>query len=222
MDLPGAVRRIEAFRGDSLTTRLASLEKAFAGIGPLEAKDLCQAEHLGSTLLDAASDLKQVAAQIDVVIHAIGILVALPSILDETEVVEYLSLGAGNTGRAFDLETNRRIAEFKFINWKDKANAIRQNSVFKDFYFLAEHDTSKDRFLYVLGLSEPLKFLNGRRSLKSVMNATLARSFRKQYDTRFSVVREYYHFRKDRVQIVDLIPVLPGLAHLEILAPGPE
>ncbi|WP_283814259.1 hypothetical protein [Bradyrhizobium aeschynomenes] len=44
-------------------------------------------------------------------------MLCLPHILEEGEIVDYVSLGAGNTGRPFDLETNRRIAEFKFIHW---------------------------------------------------------------------------------------------------------
>lgn len=42
----------------------------------------------------------------------------LPHILEPDERVESVSLGAGNTGRDFDLETNVRVAEFKFIHWR--------------------------------------------------------------------------------------------------------
>ena len=48
-----------------------------------------------------------------VIVHAVGILVALPKILEPGELVQSLSLGAGNTGRAHDLETDRRIDEFR-------------------------------------------------------------------------------------------------------------
>ena len=157
--------------------------------------------------------MKQLAGQINVIIHAVGILAALPHILDKSEVVVELSLGAGNTGRNFDLETDRRIAEFKFINWKGGSESIRQNSLFKDFYQLAEAETEKARYFYVLGTEKPLKFLTGRRKLTSVMsrNASLAESFRKRFNDDFQVVREYYDYRKDRVKIVDLLPVLPEL-----------
>ena len=79
--------------------------------------------------------------QINVVIHALGILLCLPHILRPGEVIDYVSLGAGNTGRAFDLETSLRIAEFKFIHWQGGPESIRQNSLFKDFYEMAEHET---------------------------------------------------------------------------------
>jgi hypothetical protein len=61
-------------------------------------------------------------------------------ILRPGEVIDCVSLGAGNTGRAFDLETNLRIAEFKFIHWQGGPESIRQNSLFKDFYEMAEHE----------------------------------------------------------------------------------
>ena len=154
------------------------------------------------------------AGQVNVLIHAAGILTALPSILKDSETVQTLSLGAGNTGRPFDLVTNRRIAEFKFIHWRGGAEAIRQNSLFKDFYYLAEARTRKTRFLYVLELEKPLKFLHGKRSLVSVMskNRKLNKDFRDQFGSRFRVVRDYYMFRCKRVKIVDLSRMLPVLS----------
>jgi hypothetical protein len=72
-------------------------------------------------------------------------------LLEGEEVVEWLSLGAGNTGKSFDLVTNRRIAEFTFIDWKGGSASIRRQKVFKDFYLLAEAQTDKRQFLYFLG-----------------------------------------------------------------------
>ena len=80
----------------------------------------------------------------------------LPHILEPDERIEYVSLGAGNTGKAFDLETDRRNAEFKFINWRGGSEAIRENTLFKDFYLMAEHETHKLKFLYVLDTKHPL------------------------------------------------------------------
>ena len=61
----------------------------------------------------AALLVKRSAGQINLIVHAVGILVALPKILEPGELVQSLSLGAGNTGRAHDLETDRRIDEFR-------------------------------------------------------------------------------------------------------------
>ena len=52
------------------------------------------------------------AGQVNVVIHALGILISLPYLLEDDEEIQSLSLGAGNTGRRYDLETDRRVAEF--------------------------------------------------------------------------------------------------------------
>jgi hypothetical protein len=68
-----------------------------------------------SNLLESAIAFRRTAGQINVLVHSTSILLALPKILENGEVIEYLSLGAGNTGGLFDLETNHRIAEFKFI-----------------------------------------------------------------------------------------------------------
>lgn len=65
------------------------------------------------------------------------------------EQIESLSLGAGNTGRSHDLEPDRRIAEFEFIEWRGGAESIRQNSLFVDLFNLASSDIDKRKVLYV-------------------------------------------------------------------------
>src|SRR5262249_17298856 len=147
------------------------LESALASFGASE------------NALTSAGQLKRLVGQLNVVIHALGIMLCLPKILEAGEIIKSVSLGAGNTGRPFDLETDRRVAEFKFITWRGGAETIRQNSLFKDFYLLAEHDTLKKKYLYVLETSRPLKFLNGGRALDSVLskNVTLHRQFQHKY-----------------------------------------
>ena len=71
---------------------------------------------------------------------------------------------------AFDLETNLRVAEFKFINWRGGTETIRQNGVFKDYLLLALHPTAKRKHLYLLGTDHAVKFLRGGRALSSVLN----------------------------------------------------
>jgi hypothetical protein len=119
----------------------------------------------------------------------------------------------GNTGRAFDLETNQRIAEFKFIRWQGGPEVIRQNALFKDFYLLAEHNSDKSKYLYVLGTEHPLKFFNGGRSLSSVLSrhVGLWNHFRKEFGDRYRTVRDYYGLRKDIVVIEDVSAWLPDL-----------
>jgi hypothetical protein len=164
-------------------------------------------------VLGAAGLIKQLAGQINVVIHALGILLCLPRILQADEVIEYVSLGAGNTGRAFDLETNRRIAEFKFIHWQGGPESIRQNALFKDFYEMADYDTAKEKYLYVLGTAHAEKFFNGGRALSSVLsrNEKLRTDFSEKFGDRYRTVRDFYLPRKGLVVIQDVSPFVPEL-----------
>src|SRR5258708_7934565 len=111
-DLAAAAAAMESFAGTNLTSRISALESSFVGKGALDAKQLLVNANISRDLLASANLLKRVAGQIHVVIHAVSILLCLPHLLDPGEQVEYLSLGAGNTGRAFDLETTHRVAEF--------------------------------------------------------------------------------------------------------------
>lgn len=165
-------------------------------------------------LLKAALAVKRVAGQINVLVHALGILTALPYILEPGETIESLSLGAGNTGRAHDLTTNLRVAEFKFIEWRGGSETIRQNGLFADLFNLVADHTTKRKVLYVVGDEHPNRFLNNQRALASVMsrNSLLARRFRAEYGDRFATVREYYECVRDEVKIVDLAKTVPALA----------
>ena len=130
------------------------------------------------------------------------------------EKVEYVSLGAGNTGGEFDLETTERIAEFKFISWRGGAVSIRQNSIFKDYVLLAEHPTPKRKYLYVLGTHYALKFLHGGRALNSVLspNDKLQKMFLDRFGDRFRTVRDYYAAHAGAVRIEEVSPWLSELA----------
>lgn len=169
---------------------------------------------IDESLLLAALLVKRMHGQINVIVHAVGILVSLPHVLESGEMIESLSLGAGNTGRPHDLVTDRRVAEFKFIDWKGGAESIRQNSLFVDLFNLASADTSKRKVLYVVGGREPLKFLHGRRAIGSVLskNQAVAERFRAMHSDRFAVVSEYFDFVRDGVEIVDLAEVVPAFS----------
>jgi hypothetical protein len=207
--------QIQTFKEDSLRKRIASIEAKLHGADSAACQAFDSNEGIGPELLIAAFALKRASSQINEVVHAVGILVSLPHILRDGELVEALSLAAGNTGKTFDLETNQRVAEFKFIDWKGGPESIRQNQLFKDFYLLAEFSTPKERYLYVLGADHPTKFLTGGRALDSVMsrNNKLWTEFQRTYGGRFSTVSDYYGYRKDKVKIVDLANVVPRFAH---------
>ena len=201
------------FTGADLTETLSRIEGIIRGLSVKDCGAFLEREGVDRETLVAAAELKRLADQINVTIHALGILLCLPHILEAGETIEYVSLGAGNTGRQFDLETNRRVAEFKFIRWRGGAETIRQNSIFKDFYLLAEHPTSKRKHIYVLGTQHVRKFLRGGRALTSVLsrNNKLRNMFFKRFGKQFRTVGEYYAVHHGKVAIEDVSPWLSEL-----------
>jgi hypothetical protein len=211
--LVSAIHLLQAFRGPDLTRTISQIEKSLKGASSDNYSTVLTTSGAKAEILGAAGLVKQLAAQIDVVVHTLGILLCLPHILRPGEVIEYVSLGAGNTNRAFDLETNQRIAEFKFIRWQGGSESIRQNSVFKDFYEMAERETTKEKFLYVLGTEHGEKFFNGGRALSSVLSrhVKLRNEFTEKFGDRYRTVRDYYLPRKGLVVIQDVSPFVPEL-----------
>jgi hypothetical protein len=220
-DPADVARKLAGFTGPKLTATLAKVEGSIHGLTAGSCQAFLEEAKAGKQALAAAAEMKRLAGQINVVIHALGILLCLPHILEEGETVEYVSLGAGNTGRAFDLETNKRIAEFKFINWQGGSETIRQNSIFKDVFELIRHKTNKRKYLYVLGTHHPLKFLQGGRSLDSILSrhTKLKRIFDDLYGNKFQKVRDWYVTHASEVSVVDVSPWLSELAEELIVEP---
>lgn len=209
-DLISAARLLKRFSGDGLTRTLGAIERRSQGVTSDTAANLLTDAGADAATYEAAALIKNLAGEINVAIHALGILRCLPHILQPGEVVEYVSLGAGNTGRQFDLETNLRVAEFKFINWRGGPESIRQNGVFKDFFLLAHHDTRKAKHLYLLGADHALKFMRGGRALASVLSrhVGLKEAFRERFGDRYRVVSDYFIDHGDLVLIEDVSPWL--------------
>lgn len=209
-DLNLAIELIENFKSDSLTKRLSELEKSIIGYDSQQVMNLCNSIGVDANLLDGAKFIKKMSAEIDVIIHSTGILSSLSSLLEDDEIIESTSLGAGNTGKKFDLETNLRIAEFKFIDWKGGPESIRQNGIFKDFFELAEYGTHKKKYLYVRGTETPLKFFNGGRALTSVLsrNPKALEKIKIKYGENVMRVKDYYNLKKHDVFIKDINTLL--------------
>lgn len=206
-ELEKAFKVIEKFSSTStLTIRIADIKSQLVSMDTPSVISFLQQEGIAEYVLEGALKIKEIASQINVFIHALGILVALPQILDKDEQICYLSLGAGNTGRQFDLETNKRVAEFKFIQWRGGPEAIRQNGFFIDFFNLAEHKTKKRKCLYVVNKKYPVRFLNGGRALKSVLskNHSAATKFFGIYGAKYKVVSQYYGDFCHNVEIIDI------------------
>lgn len=207
-----AIARLGA--GSDLTATICAIESSLTGKQRRAAERTLANYEIGEAVLEGALRIKDLAGQIHVVIHAVGILVVLPHILARDERIESVSLGAGNTGREHDLVTDRRIAEFKFIQWRGGSESIRQNSLFIDLFNLASAKTTKRRCMYVVDREHPDRFLANRRALSSVLsrNASAATRFKALYGERFETVADYADFIKDRVEIVDLRDVVPAFA----------
>jgi hypothetical protein len=199
--------------GPALTESIGVLERALSGLTRADAEAQAIAAGFSHEVMVAALMIKAVAGQINVVVHAVGIVTALPYILEADERIESLSLGAGNTGRAHDLETDRQIAEFKFIEWRGGAESIRQNGLFVDLFNLASAHTAKRRVMYVVGKEQPVRFLNNQRAIASVLskNRAVEHKFRETHGDSYRTVREYWRAVHDLVEIVDLRDVVPHL-----------
>ena len=211
--LQKALQQLKQFTKSDLTKRISDLEFILKNRDALAVQNRLDTEQVTEPLLKSALTIKEMASQIDVIVHAVGIMISLPYILEKGETVQSLSLGAGNTGKAFDLETDLRIAEFKFINWRGGAESIRQNQLFKDLFTLAIYDTTKSKHLYLTGAEIPLKFLNNsKRVLSSVLskNETIKEQFYSIYGTKYKDVSSYYNDVKHTVTIVDLMSIVPA------------
>jgi hypothetical protein len=207
MNIEDIINNVNTFSSNNnLTKRIAQIESDLKYKKSKEIASYLDKNHVCPSAFQSALTIKELAGQINVIIHTLGILVSLSYILETDEEIQCLSLGAGNTGKKFDLETNKRIAEFKFINWQGGPESIRQNSIFIDLFNLAEHTTHKKRYLYVQNKVIPLQFFNGGRALKSVLskNKTAHDAFYNKYGNKYSRVFEYYNYVKGRVDIVDL------------------
>ena len=78
---------------------------------------------------------------------------------------------------------------------------------------MAEHETTKEKYLYVLGTDHGEKFFNGGRALSSVLSHSvkLRNQFTEKFGDRYRTVRDYYLPRKGLVVIQDVSPFVPEL-----------
>jgi len=132
-------------------------------------------------LMLAALLIKRQASQINEIVHAVGILLALPHILEEDEIVEGLSLAAGNTGKDFDF-----LAE---------ADTDKR----RELYVVGTNHPSKF-FESKRGLPQILKG-----------NSKLGKAFLAKYSEGIETVRDYYLPRKHLVAVRDLSEIIPAL-----------
>jgi hypothetical protein len=208
--LSDAFELIRSFKLPKLKTRIANLETLAVDKTKSELV-ACLPDHLVSeNLLRAAVSVKRAAAEIDTLLHAVGMLICLQELLYDGERVLSVSLGAGNTGKPFDLTTDRRIAEFTFIDWKGGPESARQQKVFKDFFLLVEASTDKQRCLYFLGEKHaPRVFERDTLCLDMLQkDARRREAFAAKYGVAMTV-REYHARHQHLVSLQDLCTVAP-------------
>lgn len=68
--------------------------------------------------------------------------------------------------------------------------------------------------MYVLGTHYPMKFLNSKRALSSIMsrNRPLWDDFVSRYGDSMTTVADYYALKKSAFTLVDVRPYIPALA----------
>lgn len=199
-----------------LTSHLARAESALAGSDAAATAGVIADFDFSEDLLDAALSVRRHVGRLSDVIHAATITRCLPLILEEGEIITTRpSLGAGNDPtRPYDLETDRRIAEFKVAQWKG-GDTMRKRGVFADLVHLALDESTRKAQIFVVG-SRPVKFL---RTSTTTAQWALARSsphLRTRFDAAFGTdvmtVAEFTNGPGKEIEIVDLSELLSALA----------
>jgi hypothetical protein len=138
MNLLAAVRVLDEFLlAEPLTNAIATLEHALNGADRADAARAAADASVTPELLAAALTVRAKLGRVNDLVHAAGIALVLPHLLEEGEhITTRPSLAARNDStRPCDLRTDRRAAEFKFAQWKG-ADATRKRQTFKDLVLL--------------------------------------------------------------------------------------
>ena len=196
-----------------LTDSIANIEGALKDSTQTDVQGLIDEAGVTPELFESALIVRERIGRINDVVHASAILLALPDVLEPGEVLARPSLGAGNDkSRPYDLETNRRVAEFKLARWRGK-DAMRKRQTFKDLVHLAAEESDRDAELYVLG-DMPIRFLKTSKS-KASWGLDRSPPIRKLFEERFgSLEMGIADFTKGpgaHVKIIDLEQRLPDL-----------
>lgn len=213
-EFAGALKVLTRFLAAApLTSAIADLEYALDGRSQAELEDVLAARGLSPELLTAGLLVRRELGRINDLIHAAAIVLSLPHLLAPGETLRRPSLAAGNDpSRPFDVETDRRVAEFKFSRW-DGNDAMRKRHVFKDLVHLAAEESGRAAELYVLG-ARPIRFL---RATRSPVSWALDRfpGTRVLFEQRFGrldkPIPEFVSGDGARVEIIDLEQRLPSL-----------
>ena len=144
------------------------------------------------------------------------ISLALPRILEEGEtIINRPSLGPGNeSSRPFDLETDRRIAEFKVAVWSG-GDRMRQRGVTADLVHLAMDESDRRPELRVAGTA-PLRFLQTSTSTVNDLLSRSSRHLRDRFEARYGAngipLRTFTAQHAAHVRLHNIAEALPAVA----------
>ncbi|MCR9192964.1 MAG: hypothetical protein NXI01_10000 [Gammaproteobacteria bacterium] len=176
---------------------------------------LLQGEKVDLTLITEIEEVFETAIlyrkffnRISDLIHAYGILISIPDLLEEDEKIESISLGPNTSKGKYDLETDKRIYEFKFHLWDGGSNAARKKQLLKDYVNLVladleEAESKKEKKLLLYRKEDFIKadrFLNGNSSLQKNLSKNIYEELREKlnienehdFKSKFGTIRELH------------------------------
>lgn len=216
-ELATAFMVLSEFLGTTnLTTQLAQAESELARTTAEDAGAVAAQHGFTQELLDATLLVRSKVGRLNDVVHATTIALTLPHILEPGErVVNRPSLGAGNDpSRPYDLETDRRIAEFKVAQWKG-ADSTRQRGVVADLVHLSLDDSGRRAQLYIVG-DLPGRFLSSSTITVEWMLSRASMKLRQRFADKHGedstmTVAEFRAGPAAHIDIIDLRTLVPGL-----------
>ncbi len=202
---------VENFNSDKLSNSIAQWKQKLIHSTKSEV-DIFIQENPTKDFLNAAISIKPLIGQINVIVHALGILNCLPYILEPGEKIFNVNLGADSTKDSFDLETNIRIAEFKFIDWKG-SDSMRQQTTFKDYFQLsmAQKAHTIKKYLYLTDDKYFLKFLMGTRKVGAVLGRFPKIIENSSDEIMECSVNRFFNTKGKDVQIISLQEIYPKI-----------
>jgi hypothetical protein len=208
-----AIAALLSFLEAPLTTTIGQLEHQLVDQAGDDVRSIVESHGISADLLSAALIARERLGRINDVIHAAAIAVVLPYLLEPDELLRRPSLAAGNDpSRPFDVETDRRIAEFKLARWRG-ADAMRKRQSFKDLVELAAEPSNRHRHLFVLG-DQPIHFL---RTSKSTAAWALDRfpavqsRFVEAFGPLDTPIHDFTKTQANHVELIDLEKRWPAL-----------
>ena len=214
-DLAAAVALIAPLLGGQggLGSRIAALEADLAGANGEGAAAVVAAHGVTPATFSASLLVREELGKLSDLIHATGIALALPHLLEPNEVLRTPSLAAGNDpGRMYDVETNVRAAEFKFARWLNGGNGGREKDLFKDLVLLSQVCATLQPEIYVRG-PRPARFLAGRASARKQLKRSepVLAVFDAQVSDPEITVADYVATYAARVRVIDLEDAVPSV-----------